>query len=191
ARAAHARTGVGAEGAERDDRAGERAQPGRIAGAPRDGDQPAAEPRARLVARVAVDEDLAAAHARALAGVRGAEPATGRAAHDEPPAAHPDARGVARVALDDDVAAGHLGAGVRSRVAGDSQPAAGHAGPEARDATEVALDAHVVAHAAGHGEQVADGRPPVAVPELEPLDLGRAQPGEPVGGERLGADRRG
>ena len=59
---------------------------------------------------------------------------------------------------------------------------------QARDAGQVAVDADVLRARAGDGEQLAQRRAAVAVPELEPLDLGPAQAGEPVGAQRLGAD---
>jgi hypothetical protein len=95
---------------------------------------------------------------------------------------------VARVALDDDLAVAHPGADVRSGVAGDRQAAAGHAGPEARDAGQVALDADVLLPRAGDVEQLAERRAAVAVPELEALDLDAGEAGEPIGGQRLGED---
>ena len=156
---------------------------------PGDGDQPAPQPGPSLVAGVSVHEDLAAAHARARPGVGAAEPAAGGAAHDQPAAAHAGAGPVAGVALDDELAAAHRRARVRPGAAGERQAAAGHARAQARDAGQIALDAHVPRAAARDGEQLSQRRPAVAVPELEPLDLGPAQDGEPVGAERLGADR--
>jgi hypothetical protein len=79
---------------------------------------------------------------------------------------------------------------VRSRAARERQTAAGHARPESRDARQIAGDADVLLAGAGDLEQLAHGRAAVAEPELEPLDLGPAQAGEPVGGQHLGVQRR-
>ncbi len=52
------------------------------------------------------------------------------------------------------------------------------------------LHAHVVLAVAGHLEQLPDRRGPVAVAQLEALDLRPAQPGQPVGPQHGGVDRR-
>src|SRR6185312_13728980 len=152
-----------------------------------DRDQPAAQTGARLVAGVAVDEDVAAAHPVARTGVGAADTAPGGPAHDDLPSAHRRAGPVARVALDDDLAVGHPGPGVRPGVARDRQATAAHRGAEAADAPQVALDAHVVVAVAGDREQIADRRAAIAVEQREPLDLVPAETGEPVGRQRLGA----
>src|SRR5687767_505418 len=74
-----------------------------------DGDQPATHPQAEFAARVAVDENRAAAHAAAAAGVGGADV-------------------IRRVAADADDAAAHLAAQMVPRIAVDFQPSAAHGG---------------------------------------------------------------
>src|SRR3712207_9293856 len=88
----------------------------------------------------------------------------GRAPHDEPPPAHGRAREITYVTLDDQLAPGHGRAGVHPRVARDDQPAAGHARPEELDASQVALHPQLAVAVAGHGDEVAEPRPPVPVP---------------------------
>ena len=155
-----------------------------------DGDEPAPQSGARLPAGVSVHEDLATAHAGARPGVRSAQVTADGAVHDEPPAAHLRPGPVARVALDDELTVAHPRADVRAGDAGDRQATAGHPGPQARDPTQIADDADVVRALARDREQLAQRRGTVAVPELEPLDLAAAQPGQPVGAQRLGEHGR-
>ena len=133
----HARPGRGAEPAESDDRARQHAQPRGLPHAPRDGDQPAPQAGADLVAGVALDEDLAAAHPGSLARQRTAELVPGGAPHDEPAAAHARAREIPHVSFHDQLASPHLRAGVHSRIARDGQPAGRHARPDELDAPQV------------------------------------------------------
>ena len=147
---------------------------------PADGDQAAPQAGAGLRAGVAVDDDLAAAHARPLAGIDAAELAPRRAAHHERAAAHPRSGPVAGVALDVQLAAAHAGPRVHPDVAGDREPPRGHARADELHAAQVALQADVVA-GAGDGEELAHARALVAVPDRQRLDLVAARAGEPVG----------
>src|SRR6185369_9989594 len=107
------------------------AQPGNVAHAPRDGDEPAAQAGANLIASVPVHEDLPAAHPGALALPSSADVVPSRA-------------------LDDELAAAHASAGVHARVARDRQPAGGHACSQELDAAQVAFDAQLLAAVARH-----------------------------------------
>src|SRR3954447_21748751 len=81
------------------DRSRRHAQAGGVADAPRHRDQAAPHAGTGLRARVAVDDDLAAAHARPLAGIDAAEVAPGRTAHHERATPHARSGPVAGVAL--------------------------------------------------------------------------------------------
>ena len=190
ARAAHARTGVGAHGPKATMVPASALRPAAAPDAAGHGDEPAPQSGARLLAGVSVHEDLATAHAGARPGVRSAQLTADGAPHDEPPAAHLRAGPVARVALDDELAVVHPRADVRPRAAGDRQAAAGHPCSQARDAPRSPTTRTSSAPVAGEGEQLAQRRGTVAVPELEPLDLAAAEAGQPVGAQRLGEDRR-
>ena len=217
--AAHRQSRVRAELAERDDRAGQRAHAGPGADPAGDRDHAAPQACARLVAGVPEDEDLAAAHPGAGAGVGASEPPARRAADRQEPAAHLGAGPVAGVALDEQLAAGHpracVGADAAARRSGaaargragvgprpvtprhrrvaarsDYEAPTTHPEPEAGDEVEVSFDAHVLFSGSGHVEQLADGDTVVAVAQLEALDRVAAEPGQPVGPQDLGVHGR-
>ena len=185
----HAGARPSAQSAQGDDRARQHAQPGNVAHAPRDGDEPAAQAGADLIAGVAVHEDLPAAHPGALALPGRAEVVAGGALDDEPAAAHAHAGEVVHGALDDELASAHARAGVHARVARDRQPAGGHACTQELDAAQVALDAQVLAALSRHREEVPDLRRPVAVPDGERLDLAALAGRETIRAEAFGLQR--
>src|SRR5206468_2556217 len=117
-----------------------------------------------LRARVAVDDDLAAAHARPLAGIDAAELTPCRAAHHERPAAHARSGSVAGVALDVQFAAAHPGTRVHPDVARDRESPRCHARADELHAAQVAFQADVVV-GAGDSEELAHARALVAVPD--------------------------
>src|SRR5215217_7520959 len=140
------------------------------------------------VAGAIVDDDLAAAHARPVAGIDAAEPAPRRTAHQEPATAHPGAGPVAGVALDLQLAAAHAGADVHADVAGDREPPRGHPRADEPDAGQVALQAYVLT-VAGDGEELPHACALVAVPDGQRLDLVAACAGEVVRAEHVGLER--
>ena len=167
--------------------------PAAVADAPGDGDQPAPQPGARLVAGVAVHEDLAAAHAGARARRRRrraggpAEPRTTR----RPPRISAPAQSPASPSTTSSpprMPAPVCGA----RVARDRQAAAGHARAEAVTRRRSPSTRTSSLPSPDTANRSPTRRAAVAVPELEPLDLGRAPaPASRSGRERLGVDRRG
>src|SRR5204862_6907741 len=138
--------------------------------APRHRDQAAPRAGTGLRARVAVDDDLAAAHARPLAGIDAAEVAPGRTAHHERATPHARSGPVAGVALHVQLATAHTGPSVHPNVAGDREPPRGHARADELHAAQVPLQTDVVA-GAGDGKELAHARAPVAVPHRQRLDL--------------------
>jgi hypothetical protein len=135
-----------------------------------------------------VDDDLAAAHARALAGIDAAELAPRRTANNERAAVHSRSGQIAGVAVDDQLAAAHAGPRVHPDVAGDREPPRGHACADELHPAQVPLQADVAA-GARDGEELAHARALVAVPHGQGLDLLAAHAGEMFGAQHLGLER--
>ena len=150
------------------------------------GDEPPPQSGARLPAGISVHEDLATAHAGARPGVRSAQVTADGAPHDQPPAAACSAPAQSPASPS---TISSPSAHPRARRAVPAPPASVRRppvmpAPEARDARQVARRrGRRPPPRPETVEQLAERRAAVAVPELEPLDLGPAQAGEPVGAD--------
>src|SRR5262249_40616148 len=105
-----------------------------------DGKETPAHARADFVARLASDEDHAAAHPRPAAAVGGTDQVSGVTVNVDLAAAHLGADPVAGISMHDDVAAAHLGTDVHANRTLDGDPATGHASSDPLDARAIAFD---------------------------------------------------
>ena len=96
---------------------------------------------------------------------------------------------IAGVSFDHDPPAGHLAAQVPARVAVDVDLPVAHPVADEVHAGQVSLEVDPpVGRIAGDGEQLGQRQLPVAVEDLDPLDLGQRLVAQPVGDHALDLD---